>query len=128
MGVKVTNQKQMVYNFEVEGFHNYFVSNDGILVHNACEKPNPLENTKYREKVINQMQPKLKTGKPDYHGFPDIVDNYAGDGTQTTITGGDGITRTKIELEGSYGNKIGKFEWIIEGDRSINHRLFVPKK
>ena len=27
----------MVYNFEVEDYHNYFVSNDGYLVHNACK-------------------------------------------------------------------------------------------
>ncbi len=26
----------MVYNFEVADHHNYFVSNDGYLVHNAC--------------------------------------------------------------------------------------------
>lgn len=26
----------MVYNFEVAEHHNYFVSNDGYLVHNAC--------------------------------------------------------------------------------------------
>jgi hypothetical protein len=32
---------QQVYNFEVEGFHTYFVSDLGILVHNTCTgKPN----------------------------------------------------------------------------------------
>ncbi|MFM7888319.1 MAG: polymorphic toxin-type HINT domain-containing protein [Pseudanabaena sp.] len=28
-----------VYNFEVQGFHTYFVSDLGILVHNTCGKP-----------------------------------------------------------------------------------------
>ncbi len=28
---------QMVYNFEVAEHHNYFVSHDGYLVHNACK-------------------------------------------------------------------------------------------
>nr|BFD33035.1 hypothetical protein GTC16762_26530 [Pigmentibacter ruber] len=36
IGAKFKRQKQMVYNFEVEDHHNYFVSNDGYLVHNAC--------------------------------------------------------------------------------------------
>jgi RHS repeat-associated protein len=30
-----------VYNFEVQGFHTYFVSDLGLLVHNACLKPDP---------------------------------------------------------------------------------------
>jgi Pretoxin HINT domain/Bacterial toxin 24 len=31
-----------VYNFEVQGFHTYFVSDLGLLVHNACRlKPDP---------------------------------------------------------------------------------------
>ena len=98
------------------------------MVHNACKKPNPLDGTTYEEKVIRQMQPNVKTGKPDYHGFPDIVDNYAANGIQKTIVGGDGIARTKIELEGVYGGKLGKFEWIIENNKKINHRLFVPNK
>ncbi|UCA59365.1 hypothetical protein KB553_20465 [Chryseobacterium rhizoplanae] len=29
--------KVKVYNFEVEGNHNYYVSEKGILVHNNCE-------------------------------------------------------------------------------------------
>jgi Pretoxin HINT domain len=28
-----------VYNFEVQGFHTYFVSDLGLLVHNSCEVP-----------------------------------------------------------------------------------------
>ena len=27
-----------VYNFEVEGFHTYFVGNSSVLVHNMCKK------------------------------------------------------------------------------------------
>ena len=37
---------------------------------------NPLRNTRYTEKVLDDMKPKLKTGKTDFHGFPRIVDNY----------------------------------------------------
>jgi Pretoxin HINT domain len=36
--------KQKVYNFEVEDFHTYFVSDLGLLVHNNCADDLPLED------------------------------------------------------------------------------------
>ncbi|MGG7551316.1 DUF6443 domain-containing protein [Chryseobacterium arthrosphaerae] len=35
--IKFLDEKVKVYNFEVEGNHNYYVSEKGILVHNNCE-------------------------------------------------------------------------------------------
>ncbi len=35
-GVRPTVELTTVYNFEVEGFHTYFVGLQGVLVHNAC--------------------------------------------------------------------------------------------
>ncbi len=84
---------------------------------------NPLKEVKYTNRVEGQVK------RGDFHGFPDEVDNFAGLGKRSTITGGDGIPRTKIELEGGYMNRDGHFEWIIEPDGvTVNHRLFVPKK
>jgi len=40
--------------------------------------------------------------------------------------GVDGVSRTKIELNGRYGGKEGTFEWIVEPNGTVNHRLFVP--
>lgn len=89
------------------------------------------------------------------HGFPDIIDNYAGDAVHTQITGGDGITRDLYQLEGGYkfyddkilpNQKInvngsihrmdvldtkitdtnGIFEWIVEPDGNVSHRRFIP--
>ena len=73
------------------------------------------------------MKLDLKTGCPDYHGFPRIVDNYAGIGRTELITGKDNVKRLKVSLDGSYQKRDGVFEWIVENDKSINHRLFVPK-
>ncbi|WP_075006671.1 RHS repeat-associated core domain-containing protein [Stigmatella aurantiaca] len=87
---------------------------------------NPLAGVTYTGKVRSQIRPNLKTGRPDDHGFPLEVDNFAGSGRQTTITGGDGVNRMKIELDGSYNGKHGKFEWIVEPNGTVNHRLFVP--
>jgi hypothetical protein len=52
------------------------------------------------------------------------VDNYAGFGRQELFKGGDGIERIKIVLGGEYRGIDGHFEWIIEPDKSVNHRLF----
>lgn len=86
---------------------------------------NPLQGTKYSKKVLLQMENNLKTGQPDFHGFPKIVDNYANLGKRDLIIGKDGLTRVKISLEGSYKNLSGNFEWLIEPNNTINHRLFI---
>jgi hypothetical protein len=87
-----------------------------------CAK-NPLENTHYTEKVKGQMQ------SGDHHGFPDIVDNYGGYGTTRSVPGGDGVTRTWIEIPGAYDGKSGIFQYIIEPDgTTVNHRDFIPNK
>jgi hypothetical protein len=91
-----------------------------------AEKANPLAGTTYTGKVKAQMRPNVKTGRPDNHGFPLEVDNSAGLGRQTTIKGGDGVSRTKVELDGSYNGQQGRFEWIVEPNGTVNHRLFVP--
>lgn len=87
---------------------------------------NPLQGTKYSRKVLLQMEANLKTGQPDFHGFPKLVDNYANLGQREIIRGRDGIHRLKINLDGGYKGQNGHFEWIIETDKSVNHRLFVP--
>ncbi len=34
------------------------------------------------------------------HAFNDIIDNYAGDATKFSLTGGDGVERTLYQIEG----------------------------
>lgn len=83
-------------------------------------KNNPLNDTKYTDKVRRQMQ------EDKFHGFPLEVDNFGGIGNKTEIIGGDGIKRTKISVEGEYLSRQGNFEWIVEPDGLINHRKFEP--
>lgn len=85
-------------------------------------KSNPIKETRYTDKVKAQMS----KANDKFHGFPKEVDNFAGLGTSTQITGGDGVKRTKISLEGEYAGRKGNFEWIVEPDGSINHRKFEP--
>jgi len=58
------------------------------------------------------------------HNFPSLIDQQADAATVKKITGGDGVERTKVELPGSINDKDGNFSWIIERDKSINHRQF----
>ena len=48
------------------------------------------------------------------------------EGKVKTITGGDGITRKLLEIPGSYRCKTGFFQYIIESNNTINHRIFIP--
>ncbi|WP_420129134.1 RHS repeat-associated core domain-containing protein, partial [Longimicrobium sp.] len=101
----------------------------------SAQTANPLEGTRYTGKVRQQMRPQsirrqTARGEPYYdaetdnHGFPLQVDNMARYGTTRTITGGDGVQRTMVELRGEYKGNKGTFEWIVEPDRTINHRYF----
>ena len=83
---------------------------------------NPLENIQYTDKVKKQMK------QGDFHSFPEAVDSFGSDGKITQIIGGDGIPRTKVEIQGSYKGKEGVFEYIIEPDNTVNHRFFRPIK
>jgi len=89
---------------------------------------NPLTETRYTGKVLDQMRLNAQTATPDFHAFPRIVDNYAAFGRQEIIIGGDRAARLKVSLPGSYQSRDGLFEWIIESNKTVNHRLFVPKQ
>ena len=40
---------EVTYNFEVEDYHNYFVSEESVLVHNDCNPIDSINNCKYKE-------------------------------------------------------------------------------
>ena len=49
-------------------------------------------------------------------------------GETTKIVGGDEVTRTRLQIPGSYNNQKGVFEYIIEPNNTVNHRIFKPNK
>ena len=83
---------------------------------------NPLVNICYTEKVKKQMR------QADFHGFPDIVDNYGGYGYQQTIIGGDQKTYTELCIPGSYLGYDGVFVYIWNENGYCNHRKFEVTK
>ena len=80
------------------------------------------EGTRYTEKVRKQAS------SGDCHSFPQSVDGFSGAGKVSKIKGGDGISRQKLEIPGSYQGKDGVFEYIKETDGAINHRFFKQSK
>jgi hypothetical protein len=61
-----------VYNFEVEGFHTYFVSDLGLLVHNACVDTRI--NIANGQTKYTPLRP--TTGKPVSAGFDRVLDQH----------------------------------------------------
>ena len=53
------------------------------------------------------------------YGFNNIVDNYAGYATKTSIENG-----VLYQLEGLLNGVSGRFEWIIQ-DGQVTHRMFI---
>lgn len=80
------------------------------------------KNTVYSDKVLSQM----KLG--DYHAFPEIVRNFADQGSVKSIVGKDKQTYSQLTIPGSYGGKQGVFEFIKDSKGVINHRQFNPSK
>ena len=105
----------LVYNFEVEDFHTYYVSNLCVLVHNKCyNDSNNIEND-----VIDLPRTGSALKGDPYHSFPDVVDNYVNYATKTSISNG-----TLYQLLGSLNGIDGRFEWIVQ-DQQVVHRYFV---
>lgn len=88
----------------------------------SIQQKNPLDGTIYTNKVQRQMK------QGDFHSFPNHVDAFGADGKVSQIVGNDGIVRTKLEISGSYKGRDGNFEYIIEPNKTINHRFFKPSK
>ncbi|SDD08472.1 RHS repeat-associated core domain-containing protein [Massilia sp. PDC64] len=57
------------------------------------------------------------------HGFPDIVDNYAGGAIEFPLRNG----ATLYQIEGGFNGAAGRFEWIVDPKLGgVTHRMFVP--
>jgi len=107
-----------VYNFEVEDFHTYYVSDSAILVHNTCGAKSA-SNQVIKNDIINLPRTDSALKNDAHHAFSNIVDNYAGYATKSSISNG-----TLYQLPGSLNGVAGRFEWIVQ-DNSVTHRMFI---
>lgn len=66
--VRFTDRLEPVYNFEVEGLHNYAVGDDGVIVHNAnCFRAFTRENFNHN---LSLLLPPPGTGYQAHHIIP----------------------------------------------------------
>jgi hypothetical protein len=63
--VEHLDEPQATYNFEVEGFHTYFVSSNGVLVHNACLTNRQMNN--YKKEIMSGNDVTLPTKENSLH-------------------------------------------------------------
>ena len=63
--IKIVAQPATVYNFEVEDFHTYYVSEQNVLVHNSgpCPLANRVKLQKGTKEQIKDAAPKTKDGR-----------------------------------------------------------------
>jgi len=81
---------------------------------------NPLTDTTYSQKVLDQM------AQGDHHAFPDSVDGLANQSHVTTEIDADGTPYTHVRIPGGYGSNEGVFHYIFGDNGVVNHRLFEP--
>jgi hypothetical protein len=90
------------------------------LLRSADDGIGALRGTRYTSKVLDDID------RADFHAFPLEVDNFVEGASVSSIRGGDGVIRRKVSLPGHYRGRDGTFEWLIEPDKTINHRFFQP--
>lgn len=69
-----------------------------------------------------------KVACPLLRTFPRHIDSIATKNDVSKMTGGDGTVRTLVEMQGNVNGKPDVFQYIIEPNGTINHRLFMPKQ
>ena len=104
----MTPGRTTVYNFEVEDYHTYYVSNTKVLVHNSGPCDNVLgKSKKFRnDHLANDKH--QKTGVPfDKDGFPDFSDNLYKGGKNDVIikpTGDRRLDYDAANIKAGYKN------------------------
>ena len=53
-----------------------------------------------------------------------VIDDVAQSGSVFDLVGGDGVSRTLVQMPGEVNGVAGRFEWIMEG-QDLTHQLFV---
>ena len=63
----------------------------------------------------------------DFHRAPDfVVNDIATKGSVFSTVGGDGADYLLVQMPGEVNGKVGRFEWMINGQNEITHNVFLP--
>ncbi|WP_036189900.1 polymorphic toxin-type HINT domain-containing protein [Ureibacillus manganicus] len=110
-----------VYNFTVEDYHTYYVTDIGIWVHNTnCM------DSKSASKIISGAARKGSGLKDDkYHRAASFLsEDQLAKGTTFNVIGKDKISRTLLQVNGEFNGKKGIFEYLIDVDGKVSHQRF----
>jgi len=120
-----------------------------LLEEIGLDPQNPLQGTTYTKKMVDRIRGGGVNMKLDpEHGFPLAVDESARFGRFLIPPSRDPLRRVMIEVDGSLLNRKkadlylidpekvkreelydeGVFQWLIEPNREVNHRRFIPNK
>ena len=88
----------------------------GSALKNDVPKPTELPVDNYGRPSVREFGPQVKG-----HGWPDMIDNYAGDATKFDLSNGAKL----YQIDGSLNGKPGRFEWITQNG-NVTHRQFIP--
>ncbi len=66
-----------VYNFQVEGYHTYYVSNIGVLVHNMCSEPRRTADQQALHDLAREIERNAKRGVFISYEDATILDEWA---------------------------------------------------
>jgi len=102
-----------VYNFEVEDFHTYYVTDSAILVHNTCGK---LQTNSQSKSLVNELG-YSKVNNVTSHGQSLYYNPKATSGMQyitadiDSHSGGIWKAASSIENLASKSTRTGTFNW-----------------
>ena len=117
------------------GFNLVSVGLGGYQVRNSVKVGNNTNKSEFiNNEVVNNIrsgtalsksQPGPKLDK--YHGFNDVIDNYASYAKKFNYKNNDGTYLNLYQIEGSLSGKDGIFEWLVSPDpqKGVVHRLFI---
>lgn len=96
-----TERREQTYNFEVDGFHTYFVGESGLLVHNACQLMQRVTNLRFTETIARGRHIRI---------VRELVDRYGGRTDQWRKMKGIGeIDGRTVEVHWYQNDSLGAF-------------------
>ena|GEM_PF-821553 len=121
--IELEHESATVYNMTVDEFHTYFVSDLGIWVHNtSC-----MDSASAAKIITNadRSSTALSKSDPGHRAASFLSEAELAKGTAFNITGGDGVQRNLLQVNGGLNGKNGIYEYIIDSNGTVSHQRFI---
>lgn len=89
---------------------------------------NALDTSYVAKKIVNADRVGTAASKTDIYHLAGsfLTEAQLSEGTAVYITGGDGIQRILLQVEGAVNGVKGVFEFILQPNGTVSHQLFKP--